>query len=375
VTWVRPHRGDPGGSGWHGRLPLVRWKWLRHDVGVHSPGVFADLRALRGCWHPVGFSAALARQPVSVDLLGEPLVLWRGQDGSPRAMSDVCIHRGTALSLGTVSGDEIVCAYHGWRYRADGRCVAIPQLADPSRVPAKARVPAFSAQERYGLVWVALEEPRWPLPEVPELEAATWAVVTAGPYGWRCDAARQVENFTDLGHFPWVHPGLLGDPARPVVPPHEVRTEGHVLHYEVVRPEAPNSDEFPVFGNEEAGPPERRSRYELHLPYTIALRLGWGGERGMVYFFASQPIGIDRCAGYVVIGRNYNFSQSDQVIQDFEDTIFGQDQFVVESQRPDRVPFDLAAELHLKFDAVAVAYRKAMRASGLAANTPIGVEA
>ena len=53
-------------------------------------------------------------------------------------------------------------------------------------------------------------------------------------------------------------------------------------------------------------------------------------------------------------------------IQEFEDTIFGQDQVVVESQRPERVPFDLAAELHLKFDAVAVAYRKAMRACGLA---------
>src|SRR5258708_39468146 len=101
----------------------------------------------------------------------------------------------------------------------------------------------------------------------------------------------------------------------------------------------------------------------------------WGGDRGMVYFFASQPIAADRCAGYVVIGRNYNFDQSDQVIRDFEDTIFGQDQRVVESQRPERVPFDLAAELHLKFDAVAVAYRKAMRANGLAADVPIGIDA
>jgi len=227
-------------------------------------------------------------------------------------------------------------------------------------------------QERYGLIWVALEEPRWPLPEVPELAGQYWAVVTAGPYRWECDAARQVENFTDLGHFPWVHPGLLGDPDRPVVPRHEVRAQGHVLHYSIVRPEAPNSDDFPVFGNEQAGPPERRSRYELHLPYTIVLRLGWGGERGMVYFFASQPLAAGRCAGYVVIGRNYNLGQPDQVIQEFEDTIFGQDQVVVESQRPERVPFDLAAELHLKFDAVAVAYRKAMRAHGLAAGAPIG---
>jgi phenylpropionate dioxygenase-like ring-hydroxylating dioxygenase large terminal subunit len=342
---------------------------------VTSPGVFADLATQRACWHPVAFAADLGDQPVHADLLGEPLVLWRARDGRPRVMSDLCVHRGTALSLGRVSGDEIVCAYHGWRYRGDGRCVAIPQLEDPSRVPAKARVRAFGACERYGLVWAALEEPRWPLPEVPELEDGGWAVVTAGPYRWGCDAARQVENFTDFGHFPWVHPGLLGDPDRPVVPRHRVDTDGHVLHYTVERPEAPNSSDFPVFGNEQDGPPQRRSRYELHLPYTIALRLGWGGDKGMVYFFASQPIAADRCAGYVVIGRNYNLDQDDEVIQNFEDTIFGQDQVVVESQRPERVPFDLAAELHLKFDAVAVAYRKAMRANGLAADTPIGVDA
>ena len=209
---------------------------------------------------------------------------------------------------------------------------------------------------------------------MPELEDGTWTVVTAGPYRWECDAARQVENFTDFGHFPWVHPGLLGDPDRPVVPRYDVRTEGHVLHYSIVRPEAPNSDDFPVFGNEQAGPPERRSTYELHLPYTIALRLGWGGERAMVYFFASQPIAADRCAGYVLIGRNYNLDQPADVIRQFEDTIFGQDQRVVESQRPERVPFDLAAELHLKFDAVAVAYRKAMRSLGLAASDAPGLQ-
>jgi phenylpropionate dioxygenase-like ring-hydroxylating dioxygenase large terminal subunit len=333
---------------------------------VTGPGTFANLRALRECWHPVAFSHELTDQPDHADLLGEPLVLWRGPSGQPRAMSDLCVHRGTALSLGSVKGDELVCAYHGWRYNGDGRCVAIPQLEDPSRVPAKARVQAFRAQERYGLVWVALAEPRWPVPEVPELEDDSWVVVWAGPYRWQADAARQVENFTDFGHFPWVHPGLLGDPARPVVPRHEVQTDGHVLRYVIVRPEAANSEEFPVFGNEQAGLPERHSRYELHLPYTIVLRLGWGGERGMVYFFASQPVSVDTSAGFVVIGRNYNRDQPERVVQEFENTIFGQDQVVVESQRPERVPFDLAAELHLKFDRVAVAYRKAMRSQGLA---------
>jgi vanillate O-demethylase monooxygenase subunit len=74
----------------------------------------------------------------------------------------------------------------------------------------------------------------------------------------------------------------------------------------------------------------------------------------------------------VLIGRNYDTDQPGRVLQEFEDTIFGQDQVVVESQRPERVPFDLAAELHLKFDAVAVAYRKAMRRLGLANSDAIG---
>src|SRR5580658_7845425 len=207
-------------------------------VAMNSPGVFADLAAQRACWHPVAFASDVADRPAHADLLGEPLVVWRGADGAPRVMSDLCVHRGTALSLGWIKGDELVCAYHGWRYGADGRCVAIPQKEDPSVVPAKARVASFGVQERYGLVWVALEEPRWPLPEVPELESGDWTIVPAGPYRWQCDAGRQVENFTDFGHFPWVHPGLLGDPERPVVPRHQVQADGHVLRYEIVRPEA-----------------------------------------------------------------------------------------------------------------------------------------
>jgi phenylpropionate dioxygenase-like ring-hydroxylating dioxygenase large terminal subunit len=335
-------------------------------AAMDSPAALPDLGALRACWHPVAYSAAVGETATAAELLSERLVLWRLGDGSLRVLSDLCIHRGTALSLGWVDRDEIVCPYHGWRYDGEGVCTRIPQLADPTRIPRKARVARHTAVERYGLVWVALDEPRWPLPEVAELDEDDWMVVTAGPYTWSCDASRQLENFTDFGHFPWVHPGLLGDPERPVVPEHSVETDGHVLRYQIVRPEAPPSDDFPVFANEERVEPMRRSRYHLQLPYTIVLRLGWGGERGMVYLFASQPVRADRCTGYVVMGRNYDHDQPASVLQDFEDTIFNQDQRVVESQRPERVPFDLADELHLKFDAVAVAYRRAMRAQGLA---------
>jgi vanillate O-demethylase monooxygenase subunit len=324
----------------------------------------ARLAALRACWHPVAYAADVVRGPRAATLLGEPLVLWRDTHDVVCAFRDVCVHRGTALSLGRVEGDELVCAYHGWRYRGDGACTTIPQLAEPARVPARARAVAYPAQERYGIVWVALEPPRWPIPDVPELDAAAWRTVRTGPFAWVCDASRQVENFTDFGHFAFVHQGLLGDPGNPVVAPHEVRTDDHILRYAYGRPDAPNTDAFPVFSAAERTDSMRRTRYALHLPYTIVEHIDWGGADGLVYFFASQPIADDQCAGYCLVARNYNLEQPDSVIQAFERTIFGQDQRVVESQRPDRVPFDLAAELHLTFDAVAVAYRRAMRAHG-----------
>jgi vanillate O-demethylase monooxygenase subunit len=321
--------------------------------------------ALRACWHPVAYAAGVSGAPHATTLLGEPLVLWRDAHGALHALRDVCVHRGTALSLGCVEGDEIVCPYHGWRYRGDGACTAIPQLAEPTRVPARARAIAYPTVERYGIVWTALAPPRWPIPDVPELADPAWRLVCTGPFAWACDASRQVENFTDFGHFAFVHAGLLGDPGDATVGPHEVRVDGHVLRYAYGRPDAPDTEAFPVFAAEERKDATRRTRYALHLPYTIVEHIDWGGRDGLVYFFVSQPVAADRCVGYCLVARNYNLAQPDDVLQGFERTIFGQDQRVVESQRPDRVPLDLAAELHLTFDAVAVAYRRALRAHDL----------
>jgi vanillate O-demethylase monooxygenase subunit len=324
------------------------------------------MERLRACWHGVAYSFAVGTAPYRTQLLGEPIVLWRDSRGTAHAFRDLCIHRGTALSLGSVAGDEIVCSYHGWRYAADGRCTAIPQLPDPTAVPAKARATAYRCQERYGVLWVAMDEPRWPIPDLPELESPGWRTVFCGPYSWESEASRQIENFTDLGHFPWVHPGLLGDPNRVVVVPPEVRTVGHILYYEFQRAEAKSTQTYPVFPNENRENSVRRTRYELHLPYTIVVHMDWGGREELLYLFVSQPVAADRCAGYCLIGQNYNLEQSDRVFQEFEDVIFGQDRRIVESQRPEQVPFDLAEELHLKFDSVAIAYRRAMTGLQLA---------
>ena len=41
--------------------------------------------------------------------------------------------------------------------------------------------------------------------------------VHCGPYAVEASGPRLVENFLDVAHFPFVHQGLLGDPAHPDV--------------------------------------------------------------------------------------------------------------------------------------------------------------
>ncbi|MFT6995698.1 MAG: phenylpropionate dioxygenase-like ring-hydroxylating dioxygenase large terminal subunit, partial [Maribacter sp.] len=192
-------------------------------------------KKLFSCWHPVGYSYEIkADKPYGTFLLDEPVVVWRTADGNVHAMRDVCIHRGTALSLGWIKDDCLVCPYHAWQFDKKGDCVLIPQ-APEAEIPSKAKTPTYHCQEKFGLVWVALEDPVYDLPTVPEYENTAWKLVKTGPFDWKSDSSRQVENFTDFGHFPWVHPGLLGDPERPKVPECRVIVKDSVLHYSVVR--------------------------------------------------------------------------------------------------------------------------------------------
>jgi len=318
----------------------------------------------RQTWLPVSYARNLQDKPLAVKLLGEYLVIWRDEAGQIAAAQDLCIHRGTALSLGSVCKGQIVCPYHGWRFDKSGLCRFIPQLEDPCSVPAKAKIKSYTACEKYGLIWVCLGTPCFEVPQIPELLDPAWRVTETGPFRWNSGSARQVENFTDFAHFPFVHPELLGDPERPLVPPHKVKQVGNVLYYEIVRPEAKNTEQFPIFANPNQDEPMRHNCYELYLPYTIVLRVRWPGTtNGMLYFFSSQPVSPNECIGYCIIAKNYGADDS-QTLKRFEDLIFDQDKRIVESQRPEQVPFDLSEELHLKFDAVAVSYRRAMKDLG-----------
>lgn len=157
---------------------------------------------LRNDWHPVASVEQLGSAPIlSVRLLGEDLVLWR-VDGNYHAWQDLCVHRGTRLSLGKIVDDCLMCPYHGWTYDQEGMRIHIP--AHPNqKPPAKARVKRYQVRERYGLLWVCLGEPANDPPRFPEHELSGYVTAVCDPAPHvRANGPRLIENFLDAAHFP-----------------------------------------------------------------------------------------------------------------------------------------------------------------------------
>jgi phenylpropionate dioxygenase-like ring-hydroxylating dioxygenase large terminal subunit len=140
----------------------------------------ARTTTLANYWHPIAHSDDVTEQPTRFELLGEKICAFR-TDAGVSAFKDLCIHRGTALSLGWVTDGRITCAYHGWQYDAAGKCVKIPSLPEGSTIPRKARAIAYRAEERYGLVWVAMDEPIAPIPAFPHDDGTIPASTASSP--------------------------------------------------------------------------------------------------------------------------------------------------------------------------------------------------
>ena len=158
--------------------------------------------ALRDYWHPVAFSEEIEEdKPLATTLLDERIVVCR-LGGQPRAFYDLCIHRGTPLSLGWIENDEIVCAYHGWSYNAEGKCTRIPSVPENHPIPRKACLTPYRCEEKHGIVWVCMSgNPRTPIADYPEYHEDGYEVFVHDKDTWDCSSARAIENFFDLAHF------------------------------------------------------------------------------------------------------------------------------------------------------------------------------
>jgi phenylpropionate dioxygenase-like ring-hydroxylating dioxygenase large terminal subunit len=313
---------------------------------------------LKNFWYAIEFSHAVQKEPKLLKVLGQDLVVFRGEDRAARVLSNLCIHRGGSLAGGWVEGNCVRCPYHGWKFDGEGKCVDIP--ANLTKViPKRAAVDAYPVQEKYGWIWAFLgdlpEAERPPIPHIPEADDPDFALIT-GEFTWNAHYARVCENAIDIAHTPFVHRNSFGNIDHP-----------QVDDYEIVQ------DDYSGFATATLMPPTpkglwkwiRRERTPVkatvgyHMPSITRLILDMGKWMTVV---VDSNVPVDDKTTRTLFLAYRNFFKGSWANGDAKRRmmrIFLEDQATVESQKPEELPYDIAAELHVKSDALGVAYRKA----------------
>jgi phenylpropionate dioxygenase-like ring-hydroxylating dioxygenase large terminal subunit len=164
---------------------------------------------LRNQWYTAATSTELGAKPLARTICNEPLVIFRGEDGTVAVLSDRCPHRKAPLSSGEVVGSDIQCGYHGIRFAADGACTHVPGNVPVGR---DFRARCFPAREVHGLMFVwfgeaSLADPAL-IPDFDENVKPGWTGVHGLLYV-KANYQLLIDNILDLTHVVFVHKTTL----------------------------------------------------------------------------------------------------------------------------------------------------------------------
>lgn len=302
-------------------------------------------QSLRRTWQPVANAADLTPgKVIAYTLLSQELVLARFAHGGLLAADVACPHKGARLTAGCIRGGELMCPYHGWRFDASGACTSIPSLVDPTPEKlALSHLRTYAVQERYGLVWVRLDQVPLAdghpheLPAVPEFEHPEWTYLLGPPTPFAAGWRREVENYLDMTHFAFAHADTLGKAADPRLPPMEIRT----LADGGFEMEAP----FPALESPHEPPGKLQSAHRRHqrcyLPNftTIGQSFADGDERVLVHI--PSPNTPDTCTVFWSLAISPGFRGPPAQAQlDFAIEVLEEDRRMCENQVPREVPIN-----------------------------------
>lgn len=325
--------------------------------------------SLRSAWHPVLRVSELGDEPVAVRLLGEDWVVVR-LDGEIVALADRCPHRLAPLSAGHVdrAGDTEVlrCGYHGWCFEASGACTSIPALGPGATLPPRSRATApADVTEHLGLVWIAPEPPRAPLPDAPIAEHEldrflTGALPALHP---TASAGLLIDNFLDVAHFPFVHAATIGDEDGTEVGEIDLTRDGPHLTVRSAQ-RFPNREDPGVEAGIRPLLQTRHVTYRYTAPFAAWLRIDYeeAGGCNVITFFI-QPVDADRCTIYASVHRDDldgDAARMDAAVE-FEHAVTAEDLVVQEAFHERSIPLDLTAEVHTRADRMTVELRRILK--------------
>lgn len=213
------------------------------------------------------------------------------------------------------------------------------------------------ARRRYGFAWACLGEPGRDILAIPEAEETDRHLVTGGSVGVAVSGLRAVENFLDMGHFPFVHTGWLGDEPHTEVEPYNVEI---TAADEVLATECRFFQ--PVASPNATGGIMVDYVYKVVRPYTVLLYKTnpLEADRKDVIVLFVQPVDEEHCVAHPFLCYLKTGMEA-STVRWFMQLIFGQDKPILENQYPKRLPLDPRAETPIRADASSVYYRRWLR--------------
>ncbi|MBN9507248.1 MAG: Rieske 2Fe-2S domain-containing protein [Altererythrobacter sp.] len=192
--------------------------------------------AVRNGWYVAGFVNELGRKLLARTILGQPVVMYRKEDGTAVAVGGRCPHRHFPLGESCLKGDAIQCGYHGITFGPDGQCVKIPSQA---HAPRSYRIPTYPLVEHGIWAWIWMGDPDKAdpdkadpalLPDLEEIGAAGQDLVLRPFYVEHVKGRYQLlnDNLLDLTHLGYLHAGSIGTEDNASAP-EELTKEHRVL--------------------------------------------------------------------------------------------------------------------------------------------------
>src|SRR6266550_1459504 len=186
-----------------------------------SPATFEDekTRLFASTWQVVGHThqAASPGDYFTFDLIGEPLLIARGDDGVLRCFYNVCRHRAGNPASGCGNRKLFRCGYHGWNYRLDGALMVTPEFDGVEHFdPREHGLAPIQVEEWFNMVFVNLDPAAAPLAEflgelptqAEKFDFRRMKFSERRTYDMKCNWKTYVDNYLEGYHLPSVHPAL-----------------------------------------------------------------------------------------------------------------------------------------------------------------------
>jgi phenylpropionate dioxygenase-like ring-hydroxylating dioxygenase large terminal subunit len=236
-------------------LPLNRSRTLPAEV--YTSEVFyrwEEEHLFRAEWVCAAHESQIANigDFLTLELLGEPLLVLRDKDSRVRVLSRACPHRGMDImppgfdrtppgglegAGGAGNTGLLRCPYHSWTFDLDGRLKACPEMHKVAEFDrGDWGLKAFRAATWHGFVFVNLDGAalRTPAEQWADLDPhlAMWSgqdLFVADARSWECPFNWKVitENFMESYHHAGAHLRTL----QPIMPARDTWTEQEHPHY------------------------------------------------------------------------------------------------------------------------------------------------